>query len=239
MKKTKTVASAVMNVLLVASIVLCAMVAVQVLNRGYATLAGHSMFRVVTGSMEPTIPVGGLVVAKETPIEEVAIGDIICFRAKEQAIYGEIITHRVVEKMYAQDGELFLETRGDANPVADSYLVSAENLVGQVILYTGNRNMLSRIVTMLTTKYGFFACVLLPVLVMAIMIMKDSVKSIRKELRKMQQELEHPVPGEETFEAKGLFTQEEYEELVARLKQEILEEMSQHAQMEDVGDIHG
>ena len=55
---------------------LCLIFAVQVATRGYVTIGGRSLFRVVTGSMEPTISVGAVLVCKDTEIEQIQKGDI-------------------------------------------------------------------------------------------------------------------------------------------------------------------
>ena len=218
------------NVLLFLSIVFCTTVAMQVTKKGYVTIAGHSMFRVVTGSMEPTMPIGSLLISQETEIEKIAQGDIVCFHTKEKAIYGEIVTHRVVGKMYGQDGTLFLETRGDANAVTDGHLVSAENLIGKVIWYSGGKNIISKIASILTTGQGFFSLVLMPILIVAVLIMRDSVKSIRKELAQLKKELDSPVE-------EALYTPEEYAALEAQLRREILEELMQNAETENAGNL--
>lgn len=221
MKKHNKTAVVAVNMLLILTVVFCMTVVLQVMNRGYASIGGYSMFRVVTGSMEPTISVGALLVSKETPIGEIGIGDVVTFRTKEQAIYGETVTHRVVGRFYGQDGTLFLETRGDANAVSDGHLVSEENLIGKVVWYTGKENVLSKFSSMLMTRNGFFIFVLFPIIIFASLIMKDSVKSIRKEINQMKRE------------------QDEYDALVERLKREILEELLQDVETKDAGDIHG
>ena len=81
-KKQKTSVKAVnilVTVALVLAVILCFTVVTQVLSHGYVTLFGHSLFRVVTGSMEPEIPVGAILVSRETDITELRIGDIVCF----------------------------------------------------------------------------------------------------------------------------------------------------------------
>ena len=61
----------VISVVLAFAIVLCILVIGQVLSKGYVSLGGYSLFRVVTGSMEPSIPVGAVLIAKDTPIQTV------------------------------------------------------------------------------------------------------------------------------------------------------------------------
>ena len=44
-------------------------ISIQIVVRGYADIAGYSVFRVVTGSMEPTLSVNALVVSHKSDIE--------------------------------------------------------------------------------------------------------------------------------------------------------------------------
>ncbi|MDO4651148.1 MAG: S26 family signal peptidase [Eubacteriales bacterium] len=88
--------SLLVTVLLVLAVALCLYTAVQVLSNGYVNLGGFMMFRVVTGSMEPTIPVGALLVTQQVDIESIRMDDIICFRTQVSEIWGKIVTHRVV-----------------------------------------------------------------------------------------------------------------------------------------------
>ena len=60
MKKNRKAIIILVNAILLAAVIFSVTVASQVMKKGYATIAGHSMFRVVTGSMEPTLPVGSL-----------------------------------------------------------------------------------------------------------------------------------------------------------------------------------
>ena len=55
-------------------------------------LLGYEMFEIVSGSMEPTIPVGSVVYVKNVEPEKIESGDIIAFYKDE----GDIVTHRVV-----------------------------------------------------------------------------------------------------------------------------------------------
>ena len=103
--------SAVVTVLLVLAVVLCLYVAIQVLSNGYVDFGGYMMFRVVTGSMEPTIPTGALLVSQRTDITSIRVNDIVCFKTQEAQIWGSIITHRVVEVLEGADGSVLLRTQ--------------------------------------------------------------------------------------------------------------------------------
>ena len=138
-KETKTKTGGIVSaVILVLAVVLAMVVCIQVLTRGYVTIAGNSLFRVVTGSMEPTMPVGSILICRDTPIDDIREGDIVCFRSMGSAGVGKIITHRVVAVLQNGDGETLLETRGDANLSADGNYVQADNLIGRVVWYAGH-----------------------------------------------------------------------------------------------------
>ena len=72
----------VVTLILISAIALCLFVTIQVLGKGYTSFGGYSFFRVITGSMEPEIPVGTLILTKEVDINTLNIGDIISFRSK-------------------------------------------------------------------------------------------------------------------------------------------------------------
>ena len=98
---------------LVISVIICLTVVTQVVTNGYVQLGGFSLFRVVTGSMEPELPVGSLLICRQTDVDEIQKGDIICFRSRNPQIMGKIITHRVINITVSGDGDVLLETKGE------------------------------------------------------------------------------------------------------------------------------
>lgn len=227
MNKKGKIMNVAVTVLLVAAVVLCITVIAQTLSKGYVTIFGTSLFRVVTGSMEPTIPTGALLISKEVDIEEVKEGDIICFRSMESNMLGQVITHRVVKVVEGKNGETYLETRGDANPVSDGYYVTERNLIGKVSVYTQEGNLLARIYSVVTTPLGFLSCIVFPILLIASFIMRGSVNSIRKELDAISKETQETTVA-------NMMSKEEYEAMVERLRKEVLEEVKQS--VEEAGD---
>ncbi len=221
MKKIRgKIAASVATVLLVAAAAICITVIAQVLSRGYASIGGYSTFRVVTGSMEPAVPVGTLLVAKRTDVEMVKEQDIICFRSKEPGILGEIITHRVVGVLQDENGNIFLRTKGDANLTEDGYYVTQDNLVGKVIWHTGDGSTMAAIFSIFTNKMGFLCIIVIPVLLVAALILRENIKSIRKELDKATRKLD-----ENQEACTSVISEEEYTEMYERIKAELLEEL--------------
>ena len=221
----------IITVTLILAVLLCLYIAVQVLSTGYANIFGYSLFRVVTGSMEPTIPVGSLLISQQVDITEISPDDIVCFYSKDSAILGKVVTHRVIRVLRDSAGELLLETKGDANAVADYQYVTAENLIGKVIYRAGEDNMLSAILSFFSTKVGFLGCIVFPCLILTGVILKDCVKNIRGELQQMVEEL-NEEEAQQAFQAKlaaAQMTVEEYARLEEQIRAELIEELKQGA----------
>lgn len=89
---------------------------------------GVEMKAVLTGSMEPELPVGSLLIVKPTPYEDIAVGDDITFVRDERLT---LVTHRVIEK---DDETRRLTTQGIANNTADAP-TSYENVLGKVAFH--------------------------------------------------------------------------------------------------------
>lgn len=89
---------------------------------------GYHIYSVISGSMEPEIPVGSLLYIREVTAQDVEEGAVIAFYGARDS--ASIITHRVVENRVVM-GEFI--TRGDANPTEDMTPVPYGNLIGQVV----------------------------------------------------------------------------------------------------------
>ena len=222
---SRKIGSSLATLACVTAVLLCILVVAQVYTQGYVNIAGFSVFRVVTGSMEPEIPVGSLLLSRETPISEIKTKDIVCFVSKEPPTTGRVITHRVVSITTKADGTILLETRGDANLSADRYYVTAENLVGRVAWYTKEGNLMAGIMSFLTNEVGFLIFILFPILLVAGFILKNCVQNIRNEMDMVL----HEVENEDKHQDSQL-TPEEYAEMEARIRREFLEEMKQGVQ---------
>jgi len=117
---------------------------------------------VLSGSMEPTIKTGGVVMVK--PTSEYQIGDVITYQ------YGHysrnLTTHRIIGK-----------TQGDNNNAADLHPVEREQIKGKVLLtipYVGYVANFAR------SKVGFPLLVLVP----ALAIIGSEVSKISREIKK-------------------------------------------------------
>jgi signal peptidase I len=82
--------------------------------------------RVLTGSMNPTVPAGSLVAGSHITAGDVRVGDIVMFAPPPpyRAPGGDPIAHRIL-RVASRHGDRYLTTKGDANPVADPWLIDA------------------------------------------------------------------------------------------------------------------
>lgn len=219
----------VISAVLAFAIVLCILVIGQVLSKGYVSLGGYSLFRVVTGSMEPSIPVGAVLIAKDTPINEIEAGDIVTFRSRETGMFDVIITHRVISVQQGSS-KLYLETKGDANPYADASYVDEDYLIGKVTFHTGQDNIFTKLLNFITSKIGFLGCIVLPCILIGMIIMRDCIHSMRAELDILNQEIDSIK--QEAAQPEQPMDEEEYEALCERLRNEVLKELKQGAEQE-------
>ena len=90
---------------------------------------GYELYAIVSGSMEPAIPVGSVVYAKEISPQEIEAGDVIVFYGGHAS--DTVITHRAVEN-HTDAQELL--TKGDANEGNDMLPISYSNVIGRVEL---------------------------------------------------------------------------------------------------------
>ena len=90
--------------------------------------ADRSTFVVRGASMEPSIPVGSLIVVEPAGESGYAVGDVVSLRTGET-----VLTHRVVA-IETVDGQVRLQTRGDANGNVDAGYASPSDVIGRVQL---------------------------------------------------------------------------------------------------------
>lgn len=108
-------------------LVLMAVIIGLVLASRLTPLVDHHLVVIRGGSMEPTIPLGSLVIVRAGPIDQIRPGDVVTLRLNGDAL----VTHRVVRVAELADGR-YLETKGDANGDPDPVLVPAQSVLGIV-----------------------------------------------------------------------------------------------------------
>ena len=101
---------------------------VQRVTGGNTTIFGYSVYRVSSGSMEPELSIGDVILSKKIDTKTLEIGDIITYNGTEGSYAGKVITHRI-EDIQEVNGHRLFSTKGDANPEIDP-IVYEDQILG-------------------------------------------------------------------------------------------------------------
>jgi signal peptidase I, archaeal type len=101
-------------------------------GKGSRNILGYFFFEVLTTSMQSEIPQGSLVLVHEVKAEDIKKGDDITFLVDDK---GTTFTHRVIRVIdnYDERGQVRFQTQGIENPLPDSEIVVADNIIGKVV----------------------------------------------------------------------------------------------------------
>jgi signal peptidase I len=93
------------------------------------TLFGYRALTVVSGSMEPTVETGSVVLDKVIAPLEANPGDVVTF--PDPTRDGRLVTHRLRSRRV--DGALaYMVTKGDANDAVERWTVPVDGRIGRV-----------------------------------------------------------------------------------------------------------
>jgi signal peptidase I len=106
----------VVNLLIAAALGLVAIFCATVVG---LVVTGHHLEEVVTGSMQPIIPIGSLVVTENLPAGQLQVGDIMVFPNPNDTKL--TIVHRIVWLSHDQSGDVLVRTKGDYNALPDDW----------------------------------------------------------------------------------------------------------------------
>ena len=121
----KTLASAVTSCLLGAALVFAVVLVLP-------SVSGHRSLTVLTGSMEPTLETGSVVVDEMIAPTDARVGDIVTF--SDPAHPGRLITHRL-RRAEVEGDTVHMVTKGDANDAPERWDIEASGQIGRVIFH--------------------------------------------------------------------------------------------------------
>ncbi len=111
---------------------------------------------VLSGSMEPEIMTGDLILLHDTDPLKLGKGDVICYLSS-----GKAVTHRIVGVTTGDDGQPRYVTRGDANNAEDRLPVTPDQVQG---IWKGARiGGLGNALLFMQTAAGMMIFVVLPI----------------------------------------------------------------------------
>lgn len=126
-----------------------------------------------SGSMEPSIPVGSLIMT--VPQESYAVNDVITFGADTQQQIPT--THRIVDVVRETGAPMFV-TQGDANDTVDPKQVAPQEVIGKVVVHVPS---LGYLFDFARQPLGFMLLIAIP----ASIIILDEAYVIGREFRRM------------------------------------------------------
>jgi signal peptidase len=121
----------------------------------------YRTFTVLSGSMEPTIPTGSVIVLRPTAAETLVAGDVITFTHPSRG--NALVTHRI-SSVTVEDGKRFFLTKGDANAEPDAWRIPATGpgwkvafhvpKAGYVLTWTTDPAVRVRLMTVLVVTFA-------------------------------------------------------------------------------------
>lgn len=149
-------------------------------------IAGYKPLVVQSGSMEPAIGTGSVVLVQPAAPGEIRVGDPITFRAGgpkgSESERPLLITHRVTEVLN-ESGRLSFKTKGDANKSQDPNAVAAADVLGRVSVsmpYAGYIGVFAR------TRTGFLALIVVP----GLLIIATEIRSLLANVTRVGKEVD-------------------------------------------------
>ena len=113
---------------------------------------GYEVFNIISGSMEPEIPVGSIVYVKPADLYTISEGDIIAFNS-----HGSVVVHRVVTNHLVEENFI---TKGDANEKEDFEPVPYASVYGPVVKHYPILGQLMMIISNSLGKVLLFCLIL-------------------------------------------------------------------------------
>ncbi len=153
---------------LAASLLIIVLAATLPMFMGYRSLV------VLSGSMEPAIGEGDVVIAQPVPSKNLQIGDVIVFAANPDSQVP--IVHRIV-KTREQDGVRYYNTRGDANRNEDFTEISLPPTAWRVV------NALPKagyVIVWATRPIGALVLIAIPLVLLIVLSIFDWLKKNRR-----------------------------------------------------------
>jgi len=139
---------------------------------------GYRAFVVQSGSMQPAIKAGSVVLVG--PQKEYKKDDVITFLFNPKANLKDVkstVTHRIAE-VHSDEDQISFTTKGDANDSPDREKISEGQVLGQVLF---SIPYLGHVVAFTKTQTGFIVLIVIP----ATLIIYSELASIKKEIQRL------------------------------------------------------
>ncbi len=173
-KKSSVVLKSIGNIFYYSVLSVLVLIVLLVVFSRTSWLGNYRLLVVQSGSMEPAIHTGAVVLVK--PAKNYQVGEIVTYQPKLHR--QQTITHRIQAKKQI-NGRWAYITKGDANEDVDFSSVKPSQIVGKVMV---NVPYVGYAIAAAKTKLGFVFLIIIP----ALIIVFDQSKRIFKEIKKIK-----------------------------------------------------
>ena len=207
----------VSTVILVAFILALIIVLIARISGSTPSVFGHSILRVETGSMEPQLKVGSIILVKKVDPATLKKGDVITYYGQEPPVTGQLVTHQISEEPRQEDGKYYFITKGLANTLSDPEFDDS-HLYGKVVYK----------IPILGTLYDFFSSPfgLIAFIVVMMIAFSSELINLISIIRGTNEEIDKEVPASaaDPVFKKGfeVSVEQESSEIITDLEDEIL-----------------
>ncbi len=171
-KKAKNIVSTIILVILIAFVVILFIMRFSGVT---PSLFGYQIFRVSSGSTEPVLAKGDVILVQKVPLSEINEGDIITYKSQEKKIKDRMVTHRVVAKPELTNGRYSFRTKGDVNGTELDPVVYGDQVQGR---YVKKLPLIDKVYSFLFSPYGLIVFILIILLLFGFELI-SMIKSYR------------------------------------------------------------
>ena len=144
------------------------------------SLLNVNFFVVLSDSMRPQFKANDLIVTTKRDATSIQVGDVITYYSRDNASFGEIITHQVIEKFDLGESIEF-QTKGLNNDSIDPYRVLDEDIIGVYLFHVPD---LGNFLFFTRTTLGYVSIIVIPfalLFALEVIEIRKKMKSSRAE----------------------------------------------------------
>lgn len=163
-------------------------ITVTTVDRNERSIFGLMLFKVTSDSMSATdFSAGDLIFVKKVKdLDKLKEGDIITFQSTNAESFGQIVTHKIRERVTTPDGLPGFRTYGTTTDTNDREIVTYNFVIGK---YAGRLPGMGKFFEFLQTTPGYIVCIFLPFLLLILFQGWNSVQIFRQYKREQNEAL--------------------------------------------------
>lgn len=135
---------------------------------------GYVILKVQSGSMEPTLSAGDVILCDAYEGGDISVGDVVTFTAPRGAYAGMLITHRVTEIVTEDGEEVGFRTKGDAADGTDTWTLTRDDIVG---VYERKMPVVTNVSGFMGSAGGMMLVIGLPIILLVAVLLADGALS--------------------------------------------------------------